>query len=185
MDRWVRLRSETLDDATLLPRKLLHTLLIAGVWPILQLQRPALALVLLASCAIVVLTQRRIPYASLALLTLLAFARILAVAGAWAVFTAGDGLSAIAGRAIGGRTLPWNQHKTVAGSLTFFIAAGTALLFLLRVDDPVLGWTRSLRFALVTSLAGALAESLDVWLDDNYSVIVIAGLVLQTLLLAG
>ena len=181
VDRWVRAKSRGLDNAALLPRKLLHTTLIAAVWPILHLQRPIVAAVLLGSCLAVILTQRRVPYASLALLTLLAFARILAVGGAWAVFTAGDGLSAIVGRALGGPTLPWNPRKTWTGSLTFLVAAGAALSVVLRLAQSPLGWERILSLAFSASLAGAIVESLDVRLDDNYSVIVIAGLVLQAL----
>lgn len=157
----------------------MHTSLIVLIWPILHLQRPVLVVILLASCGIVAVTQRRVAYASLGLLTLLAFARILAVGGGWAIFTAGDGLSAIVGRAIGGPALPWNAHKTWAGSAAFLVAAGIAAFFLLRVDASALGWGRSLAAALSTALAGTLVESLDVRLDDNYSVIVVAGVILQ------
>jgi hypothetical protein len=182
VDRWVRDQSRRLDDAALLPRKLLHTSLIAAVWPILHLERSPLALILLGSCLIVIVSQRRVPYASLALLTLLAFAPSLAIAGAWAVFTAGDGLSAIAGRVIRGPSLPWNRRKTWSGSLTFLVAATTATLLLLRVDRASVGWVGAWVIAAAASLGGAAVESLDLPLDDNYSVIVVAGVVLRVLL---
>src|SRR5437879_5808486 len=111
IDRWVRVKSRRLDDAALTRRKLVHTAQIV---------------------AVVLLSQLLLTCASLALLTRLAFADRLAVAGAWAVFTAGDGLSALVGRLAGGPTLPWNRAKTWSGSAAFLAGAGLALLILLR-----------------------------------------------------
>lgn len=182
VDRWVRLESRRLDDAVLARRKLLHTAQIVAVWPLLRLERSWLALVLAAACLFVLLTQRRLPYASLALLTLLAFAGRLAFGGAWVVFTAGDGAAALVGRPVGGPRLPWNGKKTWAGSGAFVLAAGVALLVLLRWQERDLSWAASLLIAIGVAGFGAVVESLNVPLDDNYSVIVAAGALLELLL---
>jgi len=179
----VRVESRRLDDTALVRRKLLHTAQIVAVWPLLRLERLWLTLILAAACCFVLATQRRLPYASMALLTLLAFAGRLAIGGAWVVFTAGDGLAALVGRPAGGPTLPWNKKKSWAGSAAFVTAAGLALFVLLRWQGQALSWGWSLCLAIAVAGAGAVVESLAVPLDDNYSVIVVAGSLLQLLLL--
>lgn len=178
----MRIQSRRLDTRTLTRRKLLHTAQVVAVWPLLTLDLRWLIALLAAACVFVALTQRRPAYASLALLTLLALTRRLATGGAWVVFTLGDGLAALVGRPLHGPRLPWNGGKSWAGSLAFLLAAAVGLFVLLQLRDRNLAAGDAAALSLLTATVGAIVESLDVPLDDNYSVIVAAGVVLQLLL---
>jgi hypothetical protein len=182
VDLVVRTRSGQLSDRMLLARKLLHTSQILAAPAFLALHRRVLGAALVGSCACVLTTQRRVPWASLGLLTLLVSVRRPALGGAWVVFTAGDGLAGIAGRMLGGPRLAWNREKTWSGSAAFVVAASAALYGFLRRWQPGASARRSLVVAMSTCLAAAAAESLSIPLDDNYSVPVVAGLLLDILL---
>lgn len=181
IDLAVRADSRGLGDSTLLRRKLLHTSQILAVWPFMAADPRILGLALLGSCSFVVTTQRRLPYASLGLLTLLLSVQRPALGGAWVVFTAGDGVAGIVGRAVEGPRLPWNRSKTWSGSAGFLIAATAALYWFLRHWQPSTSWKRSLAIASLTGLVAATTESLYIPLDDNYGVVVSAGAMLECL----
>jgi dolichol kinase len=185
VDLVVRTPTGELGDRTAIARKLLHTSQIVAVLPFITLSRRTLALALLGSCAFVLTTQRRTPWASLGLLTLLLSVRRTAFGGAWVVFTAGDGLAGVAGRLLSGPHLPWNRAKTWAGSTAFLLAATAALYAFLERRQPRAGRPRSFLVALFTSLAAATVETLPLPLDDNYAVPVVAGLLLELSLRCG
>ncbi|MCK6480705.1 MAG: hypothetical protein L6R43_11330 [Planctomycetes bacterium] len=120
-----------------------------------------------------------------------------AAAGAWAAMALGDPAAAFAGGRAGARgRLPWNPRKSLAGSAAFLLSAwaGIALVVAAAFPAPggiprsaLLGDPAALGILLLWSLAGAaagaLAESLDLPLDDNLPVALASGGVLA--LLAG
>jgi dolichol kinase len=120
-----------------------------------------------------------------------------AAAGAWAAMALGDPAAAFAGGRAGGRgRLPWNPRKTLAGSAAFLLSAwaGIALVVAAAFPAPggiprgaLLGDPAALGilalWALCGAAAGALAESLDLPLDDNLPAALASGGVLA--LLAG
>ncbi len=182
VDLVVRTRSRELSDRTLLARKLLHTSQILAVQPFMSLRGRTLGLALLGACGCVLATQRRMPWASLGLLTLLLSVRRPALGGAWAVFTAGDGPAAIAGRLVGGPRLPWNRNKTWSGSAAFALSGTLALYGFLRRYQPRLARHRAIGIATLAALSAAAVEALPLPVDDNYTVPVAAGLVIEGLL---
>ena len=121
------------------------------------------------------------------LLILIFSARLDLAAAAWGVLAFGDGAATLAGRGVGGRPLPWNAEKSIAGTLSF-IACGA-------IGGAVLAWWtqpgESIWFAAGAPLAAAIAagfvESMPGRLDDNISVPAAAGgvLWLASLMTAG
>ena len=112
-------------------------------------------------------------------LTLLFRHRLDIVAAAWGIMAAGDGMATIVGTQVGGRRIPWNPDKTVAGSLAFMVfgaAAGTLLAWWCR---PAVAMPPSLWFSLaapvVAAGVAALAETMPIRLDDNVTVPAAAG----------
>ena len=112
--------------------------------------------------------------AVLLVLVLVFWRRLEVVAAVWAILAFGDGMAAIAGKALGSARLPWNPDKSWAGSLAFWVfgTLGAA---------AALGWTRMhqgqetsfgflLAAALATALLAAGIESLPLALDDNLTV---------------
>ena len=114
----------------------------------------------------------------LAVLLLLAFFPLPLAAAAWAVMAWGDAAAALVGGAAGRPTLPWNRRKTLAGSLAFIGAAlPGACLFLLWTRAPDFSW----KFCVAAAVAGALAESLPLPVNDNLVVPLAAVLTLGAL----
>jgi len=119
---------------------------------------------------------------SVMLLILLFPFRLDIVAAAWGILAFGDGFATLVGQRVGGRQIPWNREKTIAGSIAFVVcgAAGASLLAL---------WTRaavtprpSIVFLtvapFVAAVVAALVETIPVRLDDNISVPMTAAAVL-------
>ena len=79
----------------------------------------------------------------------------------------GDGLSTLVGRR-GSRRLPWNRKKTVEGTLAFFAGSLAAWIFI----GPL---------SVLLAVIAALAESLDLGIDDNLVIPVVCTLVLSVL----
>lgn len=116
--------------------------------------------------------------------------------GAWAILATGDCFSNLIGRRYGRAKLPWNRPKSWAGTLGFlataFPAAFLLMLFTQRFAGSQAFWsfwsgrpeigpfeTSALAMiALLGSLAGAIAESLPLKLDDNLSVTFASGAVM-------
>jgi dolichol kinase len=92
----------------------------------------------------------------------------------WMALAFGDGLAGLLGP--GPRvaaTVPWNRNKTWWGVVGSFlgIALAYAACFLLPLDGPVaVPALRTLLLGLPVAVAGAVVESLDLPLDDNYVV---------------
>lgn len=94
-------------------------------------------------------------------------------AAGWGILAFGDGFATLAGLSFGGPSLPWNEDKSWAGLLGFWIIGtlGAGFLFLWCLP---LGGMRSLSeslgifaFWLLPVAIAALVESLPSELDDN------------------
>jgi uncharacterized protein (TIGR00297 family) len=75
-----------------------------------------------------------VAYAAMVLVLILLFrGRYLPIAAAvWAMMAFGDPTAAVAGRLLGGPTLPWNREKTWSGSLSNWAVGGLAAVLVFR-----------------------------------------------------
>jgi dolichol kinase len=88
-----------------------------------------------------------------------------------AVVSFGDGAAGLAGMTIRGRCLPWNSHKTVAGTTGFILVAaplGTAAYWVCAPAGVT--WTSAVAVGSATSIIAAFAESWPSKIDDNLRV---------------
>jgi uncharacterized protein (TIGR00297 family) len=120
------------------------------------------------------------------LLLVLAFPRRLdIVAAAWGIMAFGDGCATLAGTAIGGPALPWNQRKTWSGLIAFIVAgsAGAVALsvFVAPAVTPTPPWWFTLWAPVAAAVVAGLVETLPIEVDDNISVPAAAGGVLAYL----
>jgi len=103
-------------------------------------------------------------------------------AGAWAVLAAGDSFSNIFGRMFGGRKLSWNTDKSIAGLVAFILtAAPTAFLVMWWVGQnklPVLDYAI---LAVAGTLVAAFIETINIGVDDNFTVALSAVAVMDLL----
>lgn len=128
--------------------------------------------------------------------------RLELVAAIWAVVAFGDGMAGLCGLLLGGPRLPWNRDKTWAGFVAFVLYGAATSAFVLRwtqqavldavrFDGPqridwiglsFLGGQFEVQYllggCLAASLVAAVAESLDVAIDDNLTVPLAGGIVL-------
>ncbi|HEX7155434.1 MAG TPA: DUF92 domain-containing protein [Thermoanaerobaculia bacterium] len=84
---------------------------------------------------------------------------------AWAFLAFGDGVATLAGRWMRIGSLPWNPRKSWGGFLSFTVAAwlsGVAV-------GAFLGWFHPF-LILLAAVTAAIAESLDLGVDDNVTV---------------
>jgi len=117
------------------------------------------------------------------LLLILVFERRLdIVAAAWGVLAFGDGFATLIGQRIGGRQIPWNREKTVAGTIAFAVCGGIAAVALAWWTRTAVTPPPSLTFVaiapLVAAVIAAMVETLPVRLDDNISAPMTAAAVL-------
>ena len=107
------------------------------------------------------------------------------VAASWAILAFGDSAATIAGRAMGGPTLPWNRDKTGAGTAAFVLAGGAAGVALAWWTAPAVaaapGAVYLTAAPLAAAVTAALVETIPVRLDDNLSVPAAAAGMLWTL----
>ena len=111
---------------------------------------------------------------SVLLLLLLLPSRPDIVAAAWGIMAAGDGAATLVGRRSRGGRIPWNRHKSVAGTVAFVAAGGLAGAFLAWWCAPIVLPPPFWWFPIVAPIAGVAAaaavETLPIRLDDNLSV---------------
>ena len=92
----------------------------------------------------------------------------------WLAMALGDGLAGILGPGPRiGRTVPWNKHKTWWGSVGAFLGVFAACAISLMwpmPGDPALRTEVAVVLSTVVALIGALLESFETQLDDNYLV---------------
>jgi dolichol kinase len=92
----------------------------------------------------------------------------------------GDGSATLGGLLWGGKTLPWNPRKTLAGSCCFVLAATPlACLVFWGEAQPRISATAALIAGSSATLAAAVAESLPSRINDNIRVGVAAALALM------
>jgi uncharacterized protein (TIGR00297 family) len=115
------------------------------------------------------------PVAVLLLVLLFGWRPEVAAAG-WVIMAAGDPAAAAAGQRIGGRPIPWNRRKTVAGSLAFAASAAAACWgVLIYMGRPA---AEAAALAVPTALFAAGIESLPWRLNDNLTVPLLSALFL-------
>lgn len=85
-----------------------------------------------------------------------------------AILAFGDGTATLGGLLFGRRTLPWNEHKTWAGSITFLACAVPAACFTYwGTARPSVSATTALLCCAPAVLITAVAESLPWKINDN------------------
>ncbi len=114
------------------------------------------------------------------LLLVLAFPRRPDIAAAaWGILAWGDGCATLVGRAAGRHRLAWNRDKSVEGTAAFFLSASIAGVALAWWTAPAITPAPPLLFVVgapvVAALAAALAETIPIRLDDNFTVPAVAG----------
>jgi uncharacterized protein (TIGR00297 family) len=127
-------------------------------------------------------------YALAVLLLVVTFPTRPDLAGcAWGILAGGDGAATLVGRAWGGLRLPWNRHKSVAGSAAFLVCGSAMGLLLAWLLQPYAAAPVSFRFLLYATLTAtivaAAVETMPIRLDDNVSVPAAAALMLWCLAL--
>ena len=105
----------------------------------------------------------------------------IAAAG-WGILALGDGAATLIGTRVGGRQLPWNRDKSVAGAVAFAVCGGIGAVALAWWTRPAVMPLPSMTFTIAAPLAAALAaalvETIPIRLDDNVSVPATAAVVL-------
>lgn len=111
---------------------------------------------------------------SVCLLLLLSHNREVASA-AWLTLILGDGMSTLCGIAWGGPSWSWNRRKTLIGSLAFLVSTvgGLSVLFILIFHHDV---ARSVVVAFACASGAAIMESLPLSVNDNLTVVLVAGM---------
>lgn len=103
-------------------------------------------------------------------------------AAGWGYLAFGDGFATLAGKAFGGRRLPFNHEKSWAGFVAYVLFGSAAASFFWSfVSGTALDWRKTIVF-LAAGLAGAIVESLPSELDDNIFPPLVASGVLFVLL---
>ena len=177
---WLRCSSGELDTRILLWRKAIHVLAAVEAWPLVVLPTHVVAWICIVVCLGTFVTQRRVPYASLAVVTLLPFVPSIAIGGAWVVFAVGDGFASPIGRAWGRRRFPGSRTKTWLGTIAFATTSMIALaIYLLVVGRSA---TDAIEVGALVSAAAAVTEAMVIWVDDDYAVTVVAGIALAVCL---
>jgi uncharacterized protein (TIGR00297 family) len=129
-------------------------------------------------------TDRGILYYPLAVLALvIIFRHQLAIAAAiWAILAFGDGMATVTGSLARGPKLPWHRSKTWSGFLAFVVFGGLgAWLVGSFVGPPSFTLLPWIGVAFATALVCAIAESLELGVNDNIVVPLTGGLVMFAL----
>ncbi|KAN0033413.1 hypothetical protein ACTA71_002840 [Dictyostelium dimigraforme] len=90
----------------------------------------------------------------------------------------GDGFAAIIGKQFGKIKLPYNENKSIIGSISFFIFSFIGSLIFLKLFESKLGNLNS-QYILVVCLVSALVESLPLKEYDNLSIPISSILILK------
>lgn len=103
-------------------------------------------------------------------------------AGAWAILAFGDSFSNLIGRRWGKWKLPWNRNKSYVGLIAFIVMGHFGGTLWMYWVNPTLGIPRIHFAAVIASIVAGIIESLNIPIDDNYTVGISAGLVLYFLI---
>ncbi len=124
---------------------------------------------------------------SIIILIIVFYWRMEIVAAAWGFLAFGDGAATIAGKLIKGKKLPWNKKKSVIGFISFMIIGAAASSFLYwwnQMEEAVASILFMKTIVLpicITSCLCAVIETIPTNIDDNFSVPLIAGVILYIL----
>ncbi len=89
----------------------------------------------------------------------------------FAIIAFGDGSATLGGLLLKGPTLPWNRHKTWAGSLCFLLGGvPMAALYYWGEARPGVPWDVALLCAGTAAVVSAFAESVSSRINDNIRV---------------
>lgn len=114
-------------------------------------------------------------------LIVLFYDRLWMAAAIWGLLAMGDGMASIVGQALRGPSLPWNASKGWLG-LVAFVLFGTLGAFGLALwTERSLDPARTLVICLTLALLTALVESMETTLDDNFTVPLVAAVLLPML----
>lgn len=102
-------------------------------------------------------------------------------AATWGVVAFGDGMATVAGKLMPLAALPWNRRKSAGGFLAFILFGGAAAFILWRYVAETIPANLMIIVALGT-IAAAVAESLELFIDDNIVVPVTSALAFVYLL---
>jgi dolichol kinase len=173
--------SPTADLATreLLLKKAAHLLFAILAWPLMLMNQAALVALLVLLSGVVLLLKHRFTSGFLALLILAVTANRSAMVGAWVVLAVGDGVSATAGRLMGGSLVFRQGDKTWAGTLGFAVSAALALWAFLSFSTPVRPTVNLIIMSIATALIGATIEAAVLRGDDNFAVTLASGVTLE------
>lgn len=121
---------------------------------------------------------------SVLVLILLFHERLHLAAAMWGILAIGDGMASIVGTTMGTAKLPWNPHKSWAGTIAMIVFGATGGIGLALWVSPGEIDLMSVGLAVgFIAVLAALTESFDSPLDDNISVPIGGGLLLYLLLM--
>jgi dolichol kinase len=86
--------------------------------------------------------------------------RLDIVAAAWGVLAFGAGFATLAGQRIGGRQIPWNREKTIAGTTAFVVCGGLGGIALAWWTRPAVVPPPPMLFVVVAPFLAAVAAAL-------------------------
>jgi len=111
-------------------------------------------------------------FAATALLPLFAFPHHVEFSLTSLVILAfGDGAASLGGMALHGPALPWNERKTIAGTLSFFVCAAPCATWIYWVNSSAAVSFESAFFCgAAAAAAAAIAESIRSSINDNLRV---------------
>ncbi|HSE39903.1 MAG TPA: DUF92 domain-containing protein, partial [Acidobacteriota bacterium] len=101
------------------------------------------------------------------------------VGAAWGIMAWGDGMASLIGKKFGTRKIPWNQHRSYAGSIAFAIFGSAAAVFFTfwiwkTVPEPVIWY--GILIPVLAALLAAVIETIPSGLNDNLTVPICSGL---------
>lgn len=111
-------------------------------------------------------------FAATALLPLIAFPGHVELAlTALVILAFGDGAAALGGLALRGPTLPWNENKTFAGTLSFIVCAVPCATWIYwGISNPRVSFETALISGMAAVTVAAVAESIRSSINDNIRV---------------
>ena len=111
-------------------------------------------------------------YAATALLPLIMFPGHVELAlTALVILAFGDGAAALGGMALRGPALPWNEKKTLAGTLSFILCAAPCATWIYwGISSPHVSFEIALINGVAAAAVAAVAESIQSSINDNIRV---------------
>lgn len=116
------------------------------------------------------------------LLVLILVFPLTIVAAAWAILAWGDGAATLIGKHFKAKELPWNKHKSYAGSLAFIFFGTVGAFILLQWMTPGMSASQAFFLGAKATMVAALVESLPLKTNDNVTVTLTSALVLYFLI---